>query len=73
VKCIPSQGGPVEINACAWYGEFTRQDELIDDRPALADLGETDQDYISDATAPVGGETGETGQGMANRPRRVVA
>src|ERR1700755_841559 len=38
---------PVEINAGAWYLRAPRQDGLIDDRPALADLGETDPDYVT--------------------------
>ncbi len=38
---------PVEINAGAWYLRALRQDDLIDDRPALSDLGETDPDYIA--------------------------
>ena len=37
---------PIEINAGAWYLRGLRSDELIDDRPALADLGETDPDYV---------------------------
>jgi hypothetical protein len=31
---------PVEINSGAWYLRAPRQDDLIDDRPALALLGE---------------------------------
>lgn len=38
---------PVEINAGAWYLRALRADELMDDRPALAELGETDPDYIT--------------------------
>jgi hypothetical protein len=37
---------PVEINAGAWYLRALRQDELMDDGPALADLGETDPGYV---------------------------
>ncbi|MGV0741581.1 hypothetical protein [Mycolicibacterium sp. XJ870] len=37
---------PVEINAGSWYLRALRDDDLIDDRPALADLGETDPDYV---------------------------
>ena len=37
---------PVEINAGAWYLRALRADERIDDRPALAQLGETAPDYI---------------------------
>lgn len=33
---------PVEINAGRWYLRALRADERIDDRPALADLGESD-------------------------------
>ena len=42
---------PVEINAGAWYLRALRQDELIDDRPALAALGETDAYYVTRCTA----------------------
>lgn len=38
---------PVEINAGSWYLRALRDDDLIDDRPALADLGETDPDYVT--------------------------
>jgi hypothetical protein len=38
---------PVEINAGAWYLRALRHDDLMDDRPALADLGETDPDYVT--------------------------
>ncbi|GAC1412141.1 MAG: hypothetical protein NVSMB60_33860 [Mycobacterium sp.] len=38
---------PVEINAGAWYLRALRDDDLMDDRPALADLGETDPDYVA--------------------------
>ena len=38
---------PVEINAGSWYLRALRQDSLVDDRPALADLGETDPDYVT--------------------------
>lgn len=38
---------PVEINAGAWYLRALRADERVDDRPALAELGETDGDYIT--------------------------
>jgi hypothetical protein len=36
----------VEINAGAWYLRALRADDRIDDRPALAELGETDPDYV---------------------------
>ncbi|OBI74861.1 hypothetical protein [Mycobacterium sp. E740] len=38
---------PVEINAGAWYLRALRDDELMDDLPALADMGETDPTYVS--------------------------
>lgn len=38
---------PIEINAGAWYLRALRADNLMDDRPALADLGETDSDYVA--------------------------
>lgn len=38
---------PVEINAGTWYLRALRDDDLIDDRPALAELGETDPDYVT--------------------------
>ncbi|KUH93121.1 hypothetical protein AU189_22975 [Mycolicibacterium acapulense] len=38
---------PVEINAGAWYLRAPRDDELIDDAPALAEMGETDPGYIA--------------------------
>jgi hypothetical protein len=40
---------PIEINAGAWYLRALRADTLMDDRPGLADLGETDPDYVSRA------------------------
>jgi hypothetical protein len=42
---------PVEINAGAWYLRALRADPLMDDRPALADLGETDPDHVHVAAA----------------------
>ena len=45
---------PVEINAGAWYLRAPRDDDLIDDRPALADLGETDPDYVTHCSARLG-------------------
>jgi hypothetical protein len=38
---------PVEINAGAWYLRALRADARMDDRPSLAQLGETDPDYVS--------------------------
>lgn len=40
---------PVEINNGQWYLRALRCDDRVDDRPALADLGETDLDYVHDA------------------------
>lgn len=42
---------PVEINAGAWYLRALRADDRIDDRPALAELGEADADYIQKRAA----------------------
>ncbi|OYN79934.1 hypothetical protein [Mycolicibacterium sphagni] len=49
---------PVEINAGTWYLRALRADERIDDRPALADLGETDPDYVTRRIAQWTTETG---------------
>ena len=49
---------PVEINAGTWYLRALRADERIDDRPALADLGETDPDYVTRCTAQWASESG---------------
>ncbi len=38
---------PVEINAGTWYLRALRADDRVDDRPALADLGEHRADYVS--------------------------
>lgn len=38
---------PVEINSGAWYLRALRADDRVDDRPALAELGETDPGYIA--------------------------
>ncbi len=40
---------PVEINNGTWYLRGLRYDDRVDDRPELADLGETDLDYVHDA------------------------
>ncbi|MFE3446276.1 hypothetical protein ACFXNW_24885 [Nocardia sp. NPDC059180] len=37
---------PIEINAGSWYLRALRADERIDDRPALAEGGITDPDYV---------------------------
>lgn len=42
---------PIEINAGSWYLRALRADDRIDDRPSLAELGETDQDYVARAAA----------------------
>jgi hypothetical protein len=49
---------PVEINAGAWYLRALRADERIDDRPALADLGETDPEYVTKRLDQWAAETG---------------
>jgi hypothetical protein len=38
-----------EINTGEWYLRALRYDDRVDDRPALADLGEHDLDYIDQA------------------------
>ncbi|MCV7319892.1 hypothetical protein [Mycolicibacterium confluentis] len=38
---------PVEINAGAWYLRALRADERMDDRPALAEIGIADPDYVA--------------------------
>ncbi len=42
---------PVEINAGTWYLRALRSDDRVDDRPALAELGETDSHYIARRSA----------------------
>ncbi len=42
---------PVEINAGAWYLRALRADDRVDDRPALADLGEHRAEYVSTLAA----------------------
>jgi hypothetical protein len=49
---------PVEINAGAWYLRAPRQDELIDDRPALAAMGEVDPGYVARCSAQWAADTG---------------
>jgi len=51
---------PVEINAGARYLRALRDDNLIDDRPALADLGETDPDYVANCGAGWASDTSYT-------------
>jgi hypothetical protein len=48
---------PIEINAGAWYLRALRADALLDDRPALADLGETDADHVDVAAAEWSADT----------------
>lgn len=38
---------PVEINAGTWYLRALRADDRIDDRPALAEGGITDPNYVT--------------------------
>jgi len=42
---------PVEINAGQWYLRAPRADSRVDDRPALAELGEADPDYVESCAA----------------------
>ncbi|WP_167105302.1 hypothetical protein [Mycobacterium sp. DL592] len=49
---------PVEINSGAWYLRALRADERIDDRPALAELGETGPDYVEASLAAWVSDTG---------------
>ncbi|UUO01032.1 hypothetical protein M4D79_20445 [Mycolicibacterium novocastrense] len=51
---------PVEINAGAWYLRAPRDDELIDDGPALAEMGETDSGYIARCRAQWASDTAYT-------------
>jgi hypothetical protein len=51
---------PVEINAGAWYLRALRADELMDDRPALAAMGESDPGYVARCTARWASDTGYT-------------
>lgn len=48
---------PVEINAGAWYLRAPRADDRVDDRVALADLGETDPEYVADVDRGWASET----------------
>ncbi len=49
---------PVEINAGTFYLRALRDDRRIDDRPALAELGETDPDYVAHTAAAWACDTG---------------
>ena len=51
---------PVEINAGAWYLRALRADDLIDDRPELAGLGEIDPDYVTHCGAGWASDTSYT-------------
>lgn len=42
---------PVEINAGGCYLRALRDDDRIDDRPLLAELGETQPDYVAQCAA----------------------
>ncbi len=42
---------PVEINAGTWYLRALRADDRIDDRPGLAQIGETEPDYVAQSIA----------------------
>lgn len=42
---------PVEVNAGGWYLRALREDERVNDRPALADGGITESGYIARRTA----------------------
>ncbi|CAN3127724.1 hypothetical protein ACNUDN_07425 [Mycobacterium sp. smrl_JER01] len=48
---------PVEINAGAWYLRALRADARVDDRPALALLGEHRPDYVETLAAHWDSET----------------
>ena len=48
----------MEINAGAWYLRALRDDELMDDRPALASMGESDPGYIARCTTQWAADTG---------------
>lgn len=50
----------MEINAGAWYLRALRDDELMDDRPALESLGESDPGYVARCTAQWVTDTGYT-------------
>ncbi len=49
---------PVEINAGRWYLRALRADDRVDDRPALAELGERDPGYVARSAAAWAGDTG---------------
>lgn len=49
---------PVEINCGRWYLRALRADDRVDDRPALADLGEHDPGYVARSLAQWADDTG---------------
>ncbi len=49
---------PVEINAGTWYLRALRADDRIDDRPALAELGESNPTHVEDSLARWADDTG---------------
>ena len=49
---------PVEINAGIWYLRALRADDRIDDRPALAELGEGNPAHVDDSLARWAADTG---------------
>lgn len=50
----------MEINAGAWYLRALRADELMDDRPALAAMGESEPGYVARCAARWASDTGYT-------------
>ncbi|MGB8209279.1 MAG: hypothetical protein WCF69_17055 [Mycobacterium sp.] len=51
---------PVEINAGQWYLRALRADSRVDDRPALADLGVAEPDYVARCAAQWSADTSYT-------------
>ena len=49
---------PVEINAGTWYLRALRADDRIDDRPALAELGESNPAHVDDSRVHWAADTG---------------
>ena len=45
--CEAVQVEPIEINAGAWYLRALRADDRVDDRPALADMGQHDAEHVA--------------------------
>jgi hypothetical protein len=48
---------PVEINAGQWYLRALRVDSRVDDRPALAELGVAEPDYVAGCAAQWSADT----------------